>query len=151
MATTLHDRVGKCKFLFATTFSSRLRLTLRFQNSAIMAALPATIQTFSTFHSSTTALPAEISLDIISYASPNMLVLPMGGGVGMRRAHHSIASVSRALRQLYLSQPYPARAEERAMAPVRCRIGSALHFADLQTVAAFFQDGPGRDTEKRPW
>jgi hypothetical protein len=109
------------------------------QCSAIMAALPATIQTFSTFHSSTTALPAEISLGIISHASPNMLVLPMGGGVGMRRAHHPIASVSRVLRQLYLSQPYPAREDERAMAPVRCSIGNALHFDDLQTVASFFQ------------
>lgn len=64
----------------------------------------------------------------------------------MRRAHHPIASVSRALRHLYLSQPYPTRAEDRAMAPVRCSIGGALYFDDLQTLASFFQEGPGRDT-----
>ena len=95
-----------------------------------MAAVSGTVKSFSTFHSSTTALPVEITFDIIAYASADALVLPMGGGVGMRRAHHPIASVSRTLRQLYLRQPYPARGEERAVAPIRCNIGGALHFDD---------------------
>jgi hypothetical protein len=132
-------------FLFAMVFlslsSSPLSSLFSLKFKFIMT-VPHTIET-ATFHGSTAALPAEITLLIMRHVSADTLLLPMGGGVGMRRAHHPIASVSRPLRQLYLSQPYPARAEERAAAPVRCNIGGALHFDDLQTLASFFREGPG--------
>jgi hypothetical protein len=105
-----------------------------------MAAVSNTIESFSTFHSTTTA-----TLHIIEYASADTLLLPMGGGVNMRRAYHPVASGSQALRELYLSQPYPTTAEDRTTAPIRCSIGEALYFYDLQTLASFFREGPGRN------
>lgn len=63
----------------------------------------------------------------------------------MRRAHHAVASVSRALRMIYLGHPYPAAAKHRTTAPIHLNIGEALSFDDLQTLAAFFREGPGQD------
>jgi hypothetical protein len=107
-----------------------------------MSVILDTVERFSTFHSNTTALPAEITLHIIKYASADQL-LPMGGGVSTHRAYHPVASVSRALRTLYFEQPYTTAAEGRAPA-VRCNIGGAVHFDDLRTLASFFREGPGR-------
>jgi hypothetical protein len=95
------------------------------------------MESFSTLHSLTTALPAEITLQIIKYVSAGTQLDLMGGGLGSHRVYHPIASVSRALRRLYLSQPY-------STAPVRYNIGEVLHFNDLQTLASFFREGPGQ-------
>ena len=59
-----------------------------------MSALSLANQRFSTFHSNTAAIPAEITSQIIGYAIADTQLLPMGGGVGMRRAHHPVASIS---------------------------------------------------------
>jgi hypothetical protein len=70
----------------------------------------------------------------------------MGGGVGMRRAHHPEASVSGALQMIYLSLLYPTIAKHKAIAPIHLNIGEALYFNDLRTLAVFFREGPSRDT-----
>jgi hypothetical protein len=101
--------------------------------------------TFSTFHSSTTAIPAEITSQIIECVIAEAQLLPMGGGVGMRRAHHPVASTSHVLRTNYLSHPYPTTAKHRTTAPIHLNLGEALYFNDLRTLAAFFQEGPGQD------
>lgn len=46
------------------------------------------------------------------------------------------------MRELYLNQPFPTTAEDRATAPIRCSIGEALYFDDLQTIASFFREVP---------
>jgi hypothetical protein len=84
-----------------------------------MSALFPTTTSFSTFHSRTAAIPAEITSHIIEYVIADAQLLPMGGGVGIRRAHHPLASTSRALRTNYLSHPYPVTAKHRTTAPVR--------------------------------
>lgn len=95
------------------------------------------MENFSTFHSNTTALPAEITLHIIEYVSAGTQLLPMGGGLGSYRAYHPVASVSRALRKLHLAQLYP-------IARVRCNLSEALEFSDLRTLASFLREGPGQ-------
>jgi hypothetical protein len=115
-----------------------------------MSALSLAKQSFSTFHSNTTAIPVEITSQIIGYAIADTQLLPMGGGVGMRRAHHPVASVSGALRMIYLSLPYPTTAKHKATAPIHLNIGEALYFNDLRTLAAFFREGPGRDSALLP-
>jgi hypothetical protein len=111
-----------------------------------MSALSLTKQSFSTFHSNTAAIPAEIASQIIGYAITDTQLLPIGGGVGMRRAHHLVASVSGALRMIYLSLPYPTTAKHKATTPIHLNISEALYFNDLRTLAAFFREGPSRDT-----
>lgn len=59
--------------------------------------------------------------------------------------HHPIASVSQIFRSIYLDHPYSTSTECRATAPVKVSIDEALEFSDLRTLAAFFEDGPGRD------
>lgn len=97
---------------------------------------------FSTFHSDEVALPPEITLDILRHALAETILSPMGGGVNNRNSHHAIASVSRALRLLYLS--LPSTVEIRKLSPNRYKIGEVLAFDDLSTMAAFFTGGPGR-------
>jgi hypothetical protein len=46
---------------------------------------------------------------------------------------------------IYLGHPYPDAAKHRTTAPIRLNIGEALSFNDLQTLAAFFREGPGQD------
>jgi hypothetical protein len=58
----------------------------------IMPAISLARQSFSTFHGNTTAVLAEITSHIIEYAMADTHPLPMGGGVGTRRAHHAVAS-----------------------------------------------------------
>jgi hypothetical protein len=41
--------------------------------------------------------------------------------------------------------PYSTSTTGRATALVKLRIGEALEFNDLRTLAAFFEDGPGGD------
>ncbi len=110
-----------------------------------MSALFPTTTSFSTFHSRKAAIPAEITSHIIEYVIADAQLLPMGGGVGIRRAHHPLASTSRALRTNYLSHPYPVTAKHRTTAPIRLHLGEALYFNDLRTLAAFFQEGPSQD------
>ncbi|PMD64524.1 uncharacterized protein K444DRAFT_660315 [Hyaloscypha bicolor E] len=93
----------------------------------------------------TTAIPAEITSQIIECVIADAQLLPIGGGVGMRRAHHPVASASHALRTTYLSHPYPTTAKHRTAAPIHLNLGEALYFNDLRTLAAFFQEGPGQD------
>jgi len=90
---------------------------------------------FDTFHSNTTALPTEITTQILRYIVADARLSPVGGGVRTHAAHHPVASVSRAFRSIYLDFP----------TPVKLRIGEALEFSDLKTVSAFFEHGPGRD------
>ena len=100
---------------------------------------------FYTFHSNTTAVPAEITTQILNYIVADAQPLPLGGGVATHSTHHPIASVSQTLRSIYLDLPYLPSTNGRATAPVKLRIGDALDFSDLRTLAAFFEDGPGRD------
>jgi len=111
-----------------------------------MSALSLTKQSFSTFYSNTAAIPAEITSQIIGYIIADTQLLPMGGGVGIRRAHHPVASISGALQIIYLSLPYPTTAKHKATAPIHLNIGKALYFNNLRTLAAFFQEGPSQDT-----
>jgi hypothetical protein len=48
-------------------------------------------------------------------------------------------------RSIYLDHPYSTSTKGRATAPVKLSIGEALEFSDLRILAAFFEDGPGRD------
>ena len=109
-----------------------------------MPAISFARQSFSTFHGNTTAIPAEITSHIIKYTIADTHPLPMGGGVGIRRAHHAVTSVPRAVRMIYLGHPYPSAAKHRITTPIHLNIGEALSFNDLQTLAAFFREGPGR-------
>jgi hypothetical protein len=93
-----------------------------------MSTLSLTPLGFSTFYSSTTAIPAEITSHIIEYVIVDTQLLPMGGGVGMRRAHYLVASVSHALRTNYLCYPLPTTAKHRTTARVYLNLGEALYF-----------------------
>ena len=110
-----------------------------------MSAISSTPTSFSTFHSGTTTIPAEITSHIIECVIADTQLLPMGGGVGIRRAHHLLASTSHALRTNYLRHPYPTTAKHKTTAPIHLNLGEALYFNDLRTLAAFFQEGPGQD------
>jgi hypothetical protein len=91
-----------------------------------MSALFLTNKSFSTFYSNITTIPAEITSQIIRYAIANTQLLPMGGGVGIRRAHHLVASVSRTLWIIYLGLPYPTTAKHKATALIHLNIGELL-------------------------
>ncbi len=110
-----------------------------------MLSLSPATTSFSTFHSSTTAIPIEITSQIIDYVIADAQLLPIGGGVDMRRAHHPVASISHALQTTYLGRPYPTTAKGRTATPVHLHLGEALYFNDLRTLAAFFQEGLGQD------
>jgi hypothetical protein len=98
-----------------------------------MSAISSTPTSFPTFHSGTTTIPAEITSHIIEYVIADTQLLPMGGGVGMRRAHHPLASTSHALQTNYLRHPYPTTAKHRTTAPIHLNLGEALYFNDLRT------------------
>ncbi|KFY26165.1 hypothetical protein V491_01433 [Pseudogymnoascus sp. VKM F-3775] len=102
-----------------------------------MTTLPSDAYRFSTFHGYKIEVPTEIAAHIIQYVIASAQQLSLGGGTTMRRTHHSVASVSRILRSIYLNHPFPT-------ARVNVNIGEALEFSDLKTFAAFFQEGPGR-------
>ncbi|KAH6667700.1 hypothetical protein B0J14DRAFT_170414 [Halenospora varia] len=112
----------------------------------IMTALSAA-RIFHTFHSNTTAVPAEITTQILNYIVADAPPPPLGGGVTTRSAHHPIASVSQTFRSIYLDHPYSTSTKGRATAPIKLRIGEALEFSDLRTLAAFFEDDPDREFE----
>ncbi|PVH70237.1 hypothetical protein DL98DRAFT_141914 [Cadophora sp. DSE1049] len=56
-----------------------------------------------------------------------------------------MASVSRAFRSIYLNHPYSTSTKGRETTPVKLRISEVLEFCGLRSLAAFFEDGPGRD------
>jgi hypothetical protein len=95
-----------------------------------MPAISFARQSFSTFHGNTTAIPAEITSHIIKYTIADTHPLLMGSGVGIRRAHHAVASVSHAVRMIYLGHPYPSAAKHRTTTPIHLNIGEALSFND---------------------
>ena len=101
---------------------------------------------FDTFHSNTTALPTEITTQILGYIVTYARPSPLGGGVRTHAAHHPVASVSRAFRSVYLDHPYSISTKNKEITPVKLRIGEALEFSDLKTLSAFFERGPGRAT-----
>ena len=100
---------------------------------------------FSTFHSNTTALPTEITTQILGYIVTYARPSPLGGGVRTHAAHHPVASVSSAIRSIYFNLPYSTSTKGRETTPAKLRIGEALEFSDLKTLSAFFEHGPGRD------
>jgi len=104
-----------------------------------------TARIFHTFHSITTFIPAEITTQILNYIVADARWLSFGGGVTTHSTHHPIASVSPTLRSIYLNLPYSPSINSGATAPVKLRIGEVLDFSDLRTLAAFFENGPGRD------
>jgi hypothetical protein len=123
---------------------------------AILSPLP----TFSSFHTTTTQVPFNVTSRIIYYAGPYTLLL---GYPGAR--HASIASVSAAFREAYLGQkssfsfngkrPVPYKRPQkrdlqfcRRPLDTRPTIREALNFPDLQALAWFFTDGPGRQDAK---
>ncbi len=115
------------------------------QHPAFVMADYSTPPTFHTFHSNTTAIPAEITSQILGYIVADARPSPLGGGVRTHAAHHPVASVSRAFRSIYLNHPYSTSTEGRETTPAKLRIGEALEFSDLKTLSAFFEHGPGRD------
>ncbi|KAH8587613.1 hypothetical protein B0O99DRAFT_393006 [Bisporella sp. PMI_857] len=108
---------------------------------------PSEAQPFYTFHSNTTAVPAEITLQILNYIVADARPLPLGGGVITRSAHHPVASVSRTFRSIYLSHPYSISTKSKVTTPVKVSIGEVLEFSGLRTIASFFEDGPGQDAK----
>ena len=100
---------------------------------------------FSTFYSNTTALPTEITTQILSYIVTNAEPLPLGGSVRTYSTHYPITLVSQTLRLIYLDQPYSPSPKGRATAPVKLKISETLEFSDLRSLAAFFEDSPGRN------
>lgn len=115
------------------------------QHPAFVMAGHSTPSTFYTFHNYTTAIPAEITSQILGYIIADARPPPLGGGVRTHVAHHPVASVSRAFRSIYLNHPYSTSTKDRETTPVKLRIGEALEFSDLKTLSAFFEYGPGRD------
>lgn len=110
-----------------------------------MATNPST-RMFHTFHSSTTSVPTEVTEQIIHFAIADTPLIPLGGGVTAHHTHPSTASVSRIFRTIYLNLSYTPAVNGRAVAsPVKLRIGQALDFKDLRTLAAYFENGPGRN------
>ena len=103
------------------------------------------VRIFHTFHSSTTAVPADITTQILHYIVADALPLPLGGGVTTYSTHHPIASVLQTLRSIYLDHPYSPSTKGRATAPVKLKIGETLEFSDLRSLAAFFENSPGRN------
>jgi hypothetical protein len=103
------------------------------------------MQSNPTFHSGMAALPNEITDHIIQYVIADARPRPFGGSVTARNTHHSLASVSQTLRLIYLSRPHYALDKTMRQPRSYFRIGEVLEFGDLKTMAAFFQDGPGRD------
>ena len=114
------------------------------QHPAFVMAGHSTPPTFHTFHSNPTFIPAEITSRILGYVIADSRPSPLGGGVRTHAAHHPVASVSRAIRSIYLNHPYSTSTEGREITPVKLRIGEALEFSDLKTLSAFFKHGPGR-------
>jgi hypothetical protein len=111
----------------------------------IMSTLSPTTTSFSTFHSSTTTIPAKMTSHIIEYKITDAQLLLIGSGVGIRRAHHPVTSTSHALRMNYLSHPYPITAKHRTTAPFHLNLDEALYFNDLRNLASIFQEDPGQD------
>jgi hypothetical protein len=70
----------------------------------------------------------------------------MGGRVSMRRAHYPVASVSGALRMIYLSLLYLITAKYKVTVLIHLNISEALYFNDFRTLAAFFRKGLNWDT-----
>ncbi|KAL5320209.1 hypothetical protein ACEPPN_011010 [Leptodophora sp. 'Broadleaf-Isolate-01'] len=109
-----------------------------------MAGLP-TPSSFDTFHGYTTTIPTELTIQILGYIMSDARPSPLGGGVRTRAVHHPVASVSRAFLSIYLNHSYSTSTKGRETTPIKLRISEALEFCDLRTLAAFFEDGPGRD------
>ncbi|KAH7363942.1 hypothetical protein BKA65DRAFT_489972 [Rhexocercosporidium sp. MPI-PUGE-AT-0058] len=98
---------------------------------------------FSTFHSNTTAIPTEITTQILGYIVAD--ARPLGGSVRTHTKHHPVATVSKTFRAIYLNSPYSTSTKGGETTPAKLRIGEALEFSDLKTLSAFFEHGPGRD------
>lgn len=100
---------------------------------------------FTSFHSSTTQLPFELTSRIIQYAAPS-LVLPGQPGA----SHPPVAYVSKALRSAYLSQKstFDFGLGSRPLSGGPVYPGETLSFPDLKTLTQFFTTGPGiRDAQ----
>ena len=102
---------------------------------------------FHTFHSITNAVPTEITTQILSYVIADAQPSLLGGSITAHTTHHPIASVSQTLRAVYLDSPISTSTRERPATLFRLRIGEALRFGDLKTLAAFFQRGPGQNAQ----
>ncbi|CZT10240.1 uncharacterized protein RAG0_14773 [Rhynchosporium agropyri] len=100
---------------------------------------------FDTFHSNTTALPTEITTQILAHVIKDARPSPLGGGVRTHAAHHPVASVSSIFRSIYFNLSYSISTKRRETTPAKLRNGEALEFSDLKTLSAFFEHGPGRD------
>ena len=75
--------------------------------------MPLLPPTFHAFHSNTTALPTEITSQILGYIVVDARPALLGGGVKNHVSHHPLASVSRAFRSIYLNHPYSTSTEGR--------------------------------------
>lgn len=104
-----------------------------------MATLP-TQQLFTSFHTRTAQLPAEMNRLIIDHADPSLF--PQDHPAAK---YAPIAHVSRALRQAYIDhrrqQPCTAFGIGKRPPPL---IREAVDFPDLQALLKFFTNGPGR-------
>lgn len=113
------------------------------QHLVIVIAGYSTPLTFYIFHSNTTFILIKITSRILSYIIADSRLLPLGGGVKVYTAQHLVASVSRALRSIYLNHLYLTSTEGKEITLIKLRISKALEFNDLKTLLAFFKHGPG--------
>jgi hypothetical protein len=123
-----------------------------------IASLTSSTLSFPTFHTSTTALPAEVTARILRYADPATSLLGHPDA-----SYPPLAQVSYAFRRIYLGQrsrfdfgtgplPLPFGTVSRSSPVCRPRdtrpiIGETLNFPDLQSLARFFSHGPGRPNQ----
>jgi hypothetical protein len=56
--------------------------------------------------------------------------LLIGGKVGIYKAHHAMASISHAIRIIYLGYPYPSAVKYRTTILIYFNIGEAFSFND---------------------
>ncbi|PVH75087.1 hypothetical protein DL98DRAFT_593475 [Cadophora sp. DSE1049] len=96
---------------------------------------------FTSFHSRTTQLPAELTEIIIQYAEPCTSLLGQPGV-----SYPPIAYVSSVLRTIYLQQMsrFDFGIGQRPLPGRPARIGETLNFSDLKALAKFLATGPGR-------
>ena len=103
------------------------------------------IPRFSTFHNSRTAIPAEINSYILEYTNCRCSAVAARRRGEYTQSLPPMTSVSRDLRTAFLDIAYSSPLKSRGAAPIRFRVGEALEFDNLQTLAAFFWQGSGQD------
>lgn len=132
---------------FTSKSSRRLPPLLHYQlktqrSIVIMPALSLTHQSFSTFHSNTTAIPTEITSHTTKYAIADTQLLPMGGAcVGLTTQWCPYRNL------FWLFIPSYREAQNNCTNPPQHRRSPLLQRPPNPSclLAAFFREGPGQD------